>query len=174
MCLRYFNPVGAHESGLIGEDPQERPNNLMPYVAQVAIGRLPRLQVFGNDYPTIDGTGVRDYIHVSDLAVGHVAAIKCLVEDAPIEHRLVNLGTGLGHSVMELVNAFQDASGRPIPHEIVERRPGDVAMSFADATLARNYLNWCAQRDLQQMCADTWRWQSMNPRGYALDGDSAK
>jgi UDP-glucose 4-epimerase len=166
MCLRYFNPVGAHESGMIGEDPRETPNNLMPYVAQVAVGRLPRLQVFGNDYPTPDGTGVRDYIHVIDLATGHTAAIRRLMEDSPVEHRVVNIGTGHGHSVLELVDAFTRASGRNIPWEIVRRRPGDVATSYADASLARTYLSWGAVRNLDQMCSDSWRWQSANPTGY--------
>ena len=167
MCLRYFNPVGAHESGMIGEDPRDTPNNLMPYVAQVAVGRLPLLRIFGNDYPTPDGTGVRDYIHVTDLATGHVAAIKRLMAETTIEHTVVNLGTGQGHSVLELVYAFMRASGRAIPYEIVERRAGDVATSYADATLARNYLGWAAVRDLDRMCADVWRWQAANPDGYA-------
>jgi len=166
MCLRYFNPVGAHASGLIGEDPRDTPNNLMPYVAQVAVGRLPRLRIFGNDYPTTDGTGVRDYIHVTDLAVGHVAAIRRLLELAPIEHTVVNLGTGQGHSVLELLYAFMRASGRAIPYEFAERRAGDVSSSYADATVARDYLGWTAVRDLDRMCADTWRWQANNPRGY--------
>jgi UDP-glucose 4-epimerase len=166
MCLRYFNPVGAHESGMIGEDPRDTPNNLMPYVAQVAAGRLPCLQVFGDDYPTEDGTGVRDYIHVTDLASGHLAAVERLMDDAPIENTVVNLGTGQGHSVFELIDAFTHASGRAIPYDIVGRRRGDVAMSFADVTVARSYLKWTAERDLNRMCADAWRWQSNNPRGY--------
>lgn len=168
MCLRYFNPVGAHESGLIGEDPRDTPNNLMPYIAQVAVGRLTRLKVFGNDYPTPDGTGVRDYIHVTDLATGHVAAIRRLMEDAPVEHLVVNLGTGKGHSVLEVVCAFIRTTNKRVPYDIVERRPGDVAMSYADATLARNYLGWSAERALERMCADTWQWQSTNPHGYSL------
>jgi len=167
ICLRYFNPVGAHESGLIGEDPRDTPNNLMPYVAQVAIGKLPRLQVFGSDYPTPDGTGVRDYIHVSDLAAGHVAAIRRLLDDAPLEHPVINLGTGQGHSVLELVYAFMRASGRTVPYDMVERRPGDVPTSYADPSLARKYLRWSAKRDLDKTCADAWRWQSANPNGYA-------
>jgi UDP-glucose 4-epimerase len=166
MLLRYFNPVGAHASGLIGEDPVGIPNNLMPFVAQVAVGRRARLQVFGNDYPTPDGTGVRDYIHVVDLALGHVAALRRIVaEDAPRE-TIVNLGTGRGHSVLEMVRAFEAASGRPVPYEIVGRRPGDVATCYADAARARALLGWAAQRDLAAMCADTWRWQSGNPDGY--------
>jgi UDP-glucose 4-epimerase len=166
LCLRYFNPVGAHESGLIGEDPRGTPSNLMPYVAQVAIGRLPRLKIFGNDYPTMDGTGVRDYIHVSDLAAGHIAAIKRLMQDATVENTVVNLGTGNGHTVMELVHAFVQASGRPVPHDFVDRRAGDVATCYADVTLATRYLAWKAERTLERMCVDTWRWQSTNPDGY--------
>ncbi|MBL8352201.1 MAG: UDP-glucose 4-epimerase GalE [Burkholderiaceae bacterium] len=164
-CLRYFNPVGAHESGLIGEDPRGTPNNLMPYVAQVAVGRRDRLSVFGNDYPTPDGTGVRDYIHVVDLAEGHVAALRQLL-DAPGSFT-VNLGTGRGYSVLELVAAYARASGRPIPYEIVARRPGDVAACFADPSLARQRLGWRAQHDLARMCADSWRWQTLNPHGYS-------
>ena len=167
MCLRYFNPVGAHESALIGEDPRGTPNNLMPYVAQVAVGRLPRLRVFGNDYPTPDGTGVRDYIHVTDLALGHVAAIRRLMMDPHPEHTVVNLGTGQAHSVLELLYAFMRASGRAIPHDIVERRPGDVPVSYADVSLASRFLAWKTQRDLDRMCADAWRWQQRNPTGYA-------
>jgi UDP-glucose 4-epimerase len=168
ICLRYFNPVGAHESGLIGEDPRDTPNNLMPYVAQVAIGRLPRLQVFGDDYPTSDGTGVRDYIHVTDLALGHVAALHQVLSTVS-GHTVINLGTGRGHSVLEVVHAFMQASGRPVPYEVVERRPGDVAVSFADARLARSMFGWKAERDLDRMCVDAWRWQSANPDGYAGD-----
>jgi UDP-glucose 4-epimerase len=165
MCLRYFNPVGAHASGMIGEDPRDTPNNLMPYITQVAVGRLPRLRIFGNDYPTPDGTGVRDYIHVSDLASGHVAAIRLLMEEAPVEHPVVNLGTGHGHSVLEVLYAFMRATGRAIPYYFVERRAGDVAASFSDVSLARNLLGWQAVRDLDAMCADAWRWQSRNPAG---------
>jgi UDP-glucose 4-epimerase len=166
MCLRYFNPVGAHESGLIGEDPRDTPNNLMPYVTQVAVGRLPRLRIFGKDYPTPDGTGVRDYIHVTDLATGHVAALKRLLEQSPVEQTVINLGTGKGHSVLELVTAFIQASGRPVPYDIAERRAGDVAACFADARRANSYLNWEATRNLERMCMDAWRWQSSNPNGY--------
>jgi UDP-glucose 4-epimerase len=162
--LRYFNPVGAHESGLIGEDPAGIPNNLMPYITQVAMGKRPHLQVFGNDYPTPDGTGVRDYIHVSDLAEGHVAALKALLESG--ESLTVNLGTGRGHSVLEVVRAFESASGKPLPHRIVPRRPGDVAQCYADPSLAERLLGWRASRSLDQMCADSWRWQSRNPDGY--------
>jgi UDP-glucose 4-epimerase len=163
--LRYFNPVGAHESGLIGEDPRGTPNNLMPYISQVAVGKRPRLQVFGNDYDTPDGTGVRDYIHVTDLAEGHVAALRYLL-DGGGRSLTVNLGTGQGCSVLGLVRAFEKASGRPIPYDIVARRPGDVAACYADATLAREYLGWQATRDIDTMCTDTWRWQSLNPNGY--------
>jgi UDP-glucose 4-epimerase len=163
-CLRYFNPVGAHESGLIGEDPRGTPNNLMPYVAQVAVGRRPALQVFGNDYPTPDGTGVRDYIHVEDLAEGHAAALRRLF-DAPGSFT-VNLGTGRGHSVLEVVAAYARASGRPVPYEVVPRRPGDVAACYADPSRARALLGWTARHDLDRMCADSWRWQSKNPHGY--------
>lgn len=163
-CLRYFNPVGAHASGRIGEDPRGTPNNLMPYVAQVAIGRRPRLQVFGNDYPTPDGTGVRDYIHVSDLAEGHVAALRRLL-DAPGSFT-VNLGTGRGYSVLDVVRAYERASGRPVPYDIVPRRPGDVAACYADPSLAASLLGWRARHDLSRMCEDSWRWQSLNPNGF--------
>jgi UDP-glucose 4-epimerase len=163
-CLRYFNPVGAHESGRIGEDPRGTPNNLMPYVAQVAVGRRPFLQVFGDDYDTPDGTGVRDYIHVSDLADGHVAALRRLF-DAPGSFT-VNLGTGRGYSVLEVVKAYAAASGRAVPWQVVPRRPGDVAACYADPTLAQQLLSWQARLDLQRMCADSWRWQSMNPQGF--------
>ena len=163
-CLRYFNPVGAHQSGRIGEDPRGTPNNLMPYVAQVAVGRRPFLQVFGNDYDTPDGTGVRDYIHVCDLADGHVAALRRLF-DAPGSFT-VNLGTGQGYSVMDVVQAYAAASGRSIPCEVVARRPGDVAACYADPTRARELLGWQARLDLARMCADSWRWQSMNPQGF--------
>lgn len=164
-CLRYFNPVGAHESGLIGEDPRGTPNNLMPYVAQVAVGQRAQLQVFGNDYPTPDGTGVRDYIHVVDLALGHVAALKHLL-DAPGSFT-VNLGTGRGYSVLEVVKAYEQASGRPVPYSIAPRRPGDIAACYADPSRACELLRWKAERGLSQMCADSWRWQSMNPKGFA-------
>jgi len=163
-CLRYFNPVGAHESGRIGEDPRGIPNNLMPYITQVAVGRRAKLSVFGNDYDTPDGTGVRDYIHVVDLAEGHVAALNFLLRGN--ESIWVNLGTGRGYSVLELVNAFAQASGREIPYEIVARRPGDVAACYADPALAREKLGWTARFDLQRMCEDSWRWQSSNPNGF--------
>ncbi len=156
--LRYFNPVGAHESGLIGEDPQGIPNNLMPYVAQVAVGQRERLSVYGNDYPTADGTGVRDYIHVSDLAEGHVAALRYLAQHPGL--LTVNLGTGCPVSVLEMVRAFEQASGRPVPYQVVARRPGDVASCWADPSLAQQLLGWRAQHGVQRMCEDVWRWQS--------------
>lgn len=164
LILRYFNPVGAHESGEIGEDPNGIPNNLMPYIAQVAIGKLDQLNIHGNDYPTSDGTGVRDYIHVVDLAQGHVKALKKLVEKPGVS--AYNLGTGKGYSVMEVLKAFQKASGKDIPHKIVQRRPGDIAQCYADPALAEKELNWKAQRSIEDMCADTWRWQERNPNGY--------
>ena len=169
-CLRYFNPVGAHDSGLIGEDPRGTPNNLMPYVAQVAVGRRARLSVYGNDYATPDGTGVRDYIHVVDLAEGHVAALRRLL-DGP-GSLTVNLGTGRGYSVLELVAAYARASGHAVPYEIVARRPGDVAACYADPALAQRLLGWTAQHDLDRMCADSWRWQTLNPNGFT-DGNPA-
>ena len=162
--LRYFNPVGAHPSGLIGEDPSGIPNNLMPFVAQVAIGKRPYLNVYGNDYPTPDGTGVRDYIHVQDLAAGHVAALQALL--AKEKSFTVNLGTGRGNSVLELVQAFEQASGRSIPYRMSPRRPGDVAQCYADPALAKSLLGWRAQLTLADMCADAWRWQSGNRDGY--------
>lgn len=165
--LRYFNPVGAHPSGTIGEDPSGIPNNLMPYICQVAVGRREKLQVFGGDYPTVDGTGVRDYIHVMDLARAHADALEYLVrEDRSLT---VNLGTGRGVSVLELLRGFEQASGRGIPYEIVARRPGDVAEVYADPSLANRLLGWRAELDVDAMCRDAWRWQSMNPRGYAAD-----
>lgn len=163
-ALRYFNPVGAHESGRIGEDPAGTPNNLMPYVAQVAIGKLPRLQVFGGDYPTPDGTGVRDYIHVVDLVQGHLAALDYL--RAHTGMLTVNLGTGRGYSVLDVVRSFERASGRRVPYDIVARRPGDVAQCYADPSLAARILGWRAARDLDAMCADAWAWQQANPDGY--------
>jgi len=166
MSLRYFNPVGAHESGLIGEDPRNTPENLMPYIAQVAVGRRPVLRVFGNDYSTPDGTGVRDYIHVMDLAAAHVAALARLFDERPANHMAINVGTGSGYSVLDMISAFERASGKPVPFEIVARRLGDIAVSFADVGLARQALGWRHRRDLEQMCADTWRWQSKNPSGY--------
>jgi UDP-glucose 4-epimerase len=163
--LRYFNPVGAHQSGLIGEDPRGIPNNLMPFVTQVAVGKRERLQVFGNDYDTPDGTGVRDYIHVLDLAEGHVCALRHLLQTK--RSVTANLGTGRGHSVLELVRAFERASGRAVPVEIVGRRPGDIDACYADVALANELLGWRATRDLDAMCTDSWRWQSMNPNGLA-------
>ena len=163
--LRYFNPVGAHGSGLIGEDPRGTPNNLLPFVAQVAVGRRERLQVFGNDYETPDGTGVRDYIHVLDLAEGHVQALRYLLDRQ--RSITANLGTGQGHSVLEVVRAFERASGAKVPCDFVARRPGDVAASYADVSLANELLQWHATRDLDTMCADSWRWQRMNPNGLA-------
>jgi UDP-glucose 4-epimerase len=163
-CLRYFNPVGAHPSGLIGEDPLGPPNNLMPFVSQVAVGRRDRLDVFGGDYGTPDGTGVRDYIHVMDLVDGHVAALRWLAEEEA--SLLVNLGTGRGVSVLELVAAFERVSGRPIPYRIVARRPGDVEACWADVRRAEQLLGWRARRSLEDMCRDAWVWQSTNPRGY--------
>jgi UDP-glucose 4-epimerase len=162
--LRYFNPVGAHESGTIGEDPRGTPNNLMPFITQVAVGERPKLQVFGADYDTPDGTGVRDYLHVVDLAEGHVAALRHLLGGA--RSLTVNLGTGRGSSVLELVHAFERASGRPVPYEVVARRPGDVAACYADPTLAERTIGWKATRDLDRMCADSWRWQVANPNGF--------
>ncbi len=162
--LRYFNPVGAHVSGRIGEDPQGLPNNLMPYVAQVAVGKLPELRVFGNNYPTPDGTGVRDYIHVVDLAAGHLRALDKLAGNPGIV--TYNLGTGRGYSVLEVVAAFEQASGRRVPYKIVGRRPGDIAACYADPTRAQVELGWAATHGLAEMCADTWRWQSANPFGY--------
>jgi UDP-glucose 4-epimerase len=161
--LRYFNPVGAHASGTIGEDPRGMPNNLMPYVTQVAVGKRAKLQVFGADYETPDGTGVRDYLHVEDLAEGHVAALTALQRGASLT---VNLGTGRGVSVLELVRAFERASGTTVPYEIAPRRPGDVASCYADPSLAEKLLGWKATRDLDAMCVDSWRWQSANPDGY--------
>jgi UDP-glucose 4-epimerase len=167
LLLRYFNPVGAHASGRIGEDPRGVPGNLMPFVAQVAVGRRPRLQVFGGDWPTRDGTGVRDYIHVMDLAEAHVAAVRVLLnETSGGQVRAVNLGTGQGCSVLEVVRAFEAASGRTVPYDVVARRPGDIAEVYADPTLARSLLGWEARRTLAEMCADAWRWQSENPEGF--------
>lgn len=164
--LRYFNPVGAHPSGRIGEDPQGVPNNLMPFIAQVAVGRRERLQVFGDDYPTPDGTPLRDYIHVEDLAAGHVAALTYLDDHPDVSVREWNLGTGRGTSVLEMVAAFEAGSGRPVPYEVVGRRAGDLAAVYADPTRAETELGWRATRTIEDMCADTWRWQSANPQGY--------
>lgn len=164
--LRYFNPVGAHESGLIGEDPNGIPNNLMPYISQVAVGKLEKLNVFGGDYPTRDGTGVRDYIHVVDLARGHLAALEALTgwkEEQPLT---VNLGTGQGYSVLDMVRAFEKASQREIPYQIVERRPGDIAACYAATALARQLLGWQTEYGVEKMCEDTWRWQEKNPGGF--------
>ncbi|ROQ22521.1 UDP-glucose 4-epimerase GalE [Gallaecimonas pentaromativorans] len=162
--LRYFNPVGAHESGLIGEDPNGIPNNLLPYISQVAVGRLKELQVFGDDYPTPDGTGVRDYIHVVDLAKGHLCALnKLKVQQG---WQAYNLGTGNGYSVLDMVKAFEEAAQRPVPYKVVPRRPGDIATCFADPQFAAEQLEWRAQKTLQQMMQDAWRWQSQNPNGY--------
>lgn len=162
--LRYFNPVGAHPSGRIGEDPTGVPNNLLPFIAQVAVGRREKLKVFGDDYPTPDGTGVRDYIHVMDLADGHVKALAAIAERGGLH--TWNLGTGNGYSVLEVRRAFEEASGREIPFEIVDRRPGDVAVSYADPSAALADLGWSAERDLARMCADHWNWQKTNPEGY--------
>jgi len=187
--LRYFNPVGAHPSGLIGEDPGGYPNNLMPYISQVAVGRRERLSVFGSDYPTPDGTGVRDYIHVVDLAEGHLAALRfmenaeslpqsmsfprrresseeAVSRDSLSVPLIVNLGTGRGYSVLEMLHAFEKAAGKAIPYQIVDRRPGDIAACYADPTLAERLFGWKASRRLEDMCTDTWRWQSLNPKGY--------
>jgi UDP-glucose 4-epimerase len=162
--LRYFNPVGAHDSGLIGEDPRGIPNNLMPFIAQVAVGRRERLSVFGNDYPTPDGTGVRDYIHVVDLAKGHVAALNRLF--AQEGGFTVNLGTGQGYSVLETIKAFEQASGRPVPYQIVPRRPGDIASCYASPVKAKELLGWQAEKGMREMCEDHWRWQEGNPEGF--------
>ena len=164
VLLRYFNPIGAHESGLIGEDPKGIPNNLVPYIAQVAVGKLQCLGVFGNDYPTHYGTGVRDYIHVVDLAVGHVKALKKIEEKAGV--CIYNLGTGKGYSVLDVVKAYEKACGKEIKYEIKPRRPGDIATCYADASKAREELGWEAERGIEEMCADSWRWQSANPDGY--------
>ncbi|NLM26233.1 MAG: UDP-glucose 4-epimerase GalE [Firmicutes bacterium] len=162
--LRYFNPIGAHESGRIGEDPNGIPNNLMPFITQVAVGKLPELQVFGNDYPTPDGTGVRDYIHVVDLAQGHLKALARILEKTGVD--IYNLGTGTGYSVLDVVAAFEKASGKKVPYRIVERRPGDVAACYADPAKAKLELGWEAKKNLEDMCRDSWRWQSNNPNGY--------
>ncbi|KAA1257682.1 UDP-glucose 4-epimerase [Rubripirellula obstinata] len=165
--LRYFNPVGAHASGQIGEDPNGIPNNLLPFVSQVAVGKLEKLKVFGGDYETADGTGVRDYIHVVDLAVGHVLAIKKLARNPGVV--TYNLGTGQGYSVLEIVKAFEKAAGKPIPYDLVDRRPGDVAACYADPKLAAEELGWTADRGIDEMCADSWNWQSQNPNGFATE-----
>jgi UDP-glucose 4-epimerase len=164
ILLRYFNPVGAHVSGRIGEDPNGIPNNLMPYIAQVAIGKLSELSIFGGDYPTPDGTGVRDYIHVVDLALGHLRALEKLLERPGVA--VYNLGTGRGYSVKEMVTAFAKASGHPVPYRITARRAGDIAQCYADPTRALNELGWKARFGIEAMCADSWRWQVANPNGY--------
>ncbi|MDO4566137.1 MAG: UDP-glucose 4-epimerase GalE, partial [Oscillospiraceae bacterium] len=163
--LRYFNPIGAHESGLIGEDPAGIPNNLVPYIAQVAVGKLERVNVYGSDYPTPDGTGVRDYIHVCDLAEGHTAALKALEKKPGLI--TVNLGTGRGYSVLEVIKAYSEASGRELPYTLAPRRAGDVAECYADPSLAKELLGWQAKRSIEEMCRDSWRWQNANPKGYA-------
>jgi len=164
VLLRYFNPIGAHPSGTMGEDPSGIPNNLMPYITQVAVGKLEKLGVFGDDYDTPDGTGVRDYIHVMDLASGHVAALKAIKPEGGLY--IYNLGTGNGTSVLELVHAFQDATGVEVPYAIKPRRAGDIAACYADCSKAANELGWRAQYDIADMCADSWRWQQANPNGY--------
>lgn len=168
--LRYFNPVGSHESGLIGEDPSGIPNNLTPYITQVAVGKLKQLRVFGDDYPTPDGTGVRDYIHVVDLALGHLKAIDKVMTTTGVD--AYNLGTGKGYSVLEMIHAFEQASGRSIPYAIIDRRPGDVAICYADSSKARVELGWAAERGIEEMCADAWRWQLNNPNGYEASEES--
>jgi UDP-glucose 4-epimerase len=170
ISLRYFNPVGAHPSGRIGEDPSGTPNNLMPLVMQVAVGRRPFVAVYGGDYPTPDGTGVRDYVHVVDLAAAHEAALVRLSGEGEAGHMVVNIGTGTGHSVLEVIDAASRASGRPIPYEVVDRRTGDVAATWADVTFAQEFLDWRAERDLTAMATDHWRWQQANPTGYPSPG----
>lgn len=164
VLLRYFNPIGAHKSGLIGEDPKGIPNNLVPYIAQVAVGKLECLGVFGNDYDTPDGTGVRDYIHVVDLAIGHVKALKKIEDNSGVS--IYNLGTGVGYSVLDVVHAFEKACGKEIKYQIKPRRPGDIATCYSDATKAKEELGWAAERGIDEMCEDSWRWQSNNPNGY--------
>ena len=165
VLLRYFNPIGAHESGRIGEMPNGIPNNLLPYITQVAAGKLDHLSVFGNDYPTHDGTGVRDYIHVVDLAKGHVAAAAYAQTHTGVE--VINLGTGTGYSVLDIVHAFERVNGVKVPYQIVPRRPGDIAECWADPKKAKELLGWQAEKNLEDMCRDSWRWQSQNPNGYA-------
>lgn len=162
--LRYFNPIGAHESGTIGEDPNGIPNNLMPFITQVAVGKLKELQVFGNDYPTVDGSGVRDYIHVVDIALGHIKALEKVVSSKGVE--AYNLGTGTGYSVLEIVAAFEKVSGMKVPYKIVDRRPGDIAICYADPSKSKNELGWSAVRGIEDMCLDSWRWQEKNPKGF--------
>ena len=170
--LRYFNPVGAHKSGTIGEDPNGIPNNLMPFITQVAVGKREYLSVFGSDYDTHDGTGVRDYIHVVDLAYGHVKAIEYLDTNENIKPLIVNLGTGTGYSVLDVVKAFEKASGKEVPYKLVDRRAGDIAKCFANPSYAKEILAWVAKRNLDEMCEDSWRWQSNNPNGYNKEGDN--
>ena len=164
MILRYFNPIGAHESGRIGENPKGIPNNLMPYITQVAVGKLQYLNVYGENYPTVDGTGVRDYIHVVDLAKGHIKAVEKLAGKAGVH--VYNLGTGNGYSVLQVVDAFEKASGQKVPYKIAPPRAGDIAECWADASKAKAELGWEAEYDIQRMCVDSWRWQSQNPNGY--------
>ncbi len=164
VLLRYFNPIGAHESGLIGEDPSGIPNNLLPYVSQVAVGKLPKVNVYGNSYPTPDGTGVRDYIHVTDLALGHLKAVEKKINESGVH--IYNLGTGKGYSVLEIIKAFSEACGKEIPYAIAPNRSGDIAMCYADATKAKEELDWVAVRGIEKMCRDAWNWQSKNPNGY--------
>ena len=166
ISLRYFNPIGAYHTGTIGENPNGIPNNLMPYVSQVAVGKLPQLSVFGNDYDTVDGTGVRDYIHVVDLAKGHVAALQYLQHQTQLGFEPINLGTGKGTSVLQLVNAFIKTTSQPVPYSIAPRRPGDIASCYASSDKAKSLLGWQAEFDIERMCTDTWRWQSQNPNGY--------
>ncbi|MFA6309191.1 MAG: UDP-glucose 4-epimerase GalE [Clostridia bacterium] len=166
VILRYFNPIGAHKSGRIGEDPNGIPNNLIPYISQVAVGKLDYLKVFGGDYDTKDGTGVRDYIHVVDLAIGHLKSLEKLKLNSGL--LVYNLGTGIGYSVLDMVKAFSKAAKKEIPYKIIDRRPGDIAECFADPTKARNELGWIAKRDIDEMCADSWRWQFNNPDGYGM------
>ncbi|MEH7112587.1 UDP-glucose 4-epimerase GalE [Neobacillus niacini] len=162
--LRYFNPIGAHNSGRIGEDPNGIPNNLLPYISQVAVGKQNELKVFGNDYPTKDGTGVRDYLHVVDLAIGHIRALEKVLRSTGVE--AYNLGTGIGYSVLEMIDAFEKVSGRKIPYRIIERRPGDIGICYANPLKAKNELDWAAVKGIEEMCEDLWRWQSNNPNGY--------
>lgn len=164
VLLRYFNPIGAHKSGIIGEDPNGIPNNLMPFITQVAVGKLPELMVYGNDYDTPDGTGVRDYIHVTDLAIGHIKAIDKIMQNCGL--KVYNLGTGRGYSVLEVINAFKEANGIDIPYRITERRSGDIATCYADPSLAEKELGWQAELGITEMCADSWNWQKNNPKGY--------
>ncbi|MDD2451251.1 MAG: UDP-glucose 4-epimerase GalE [Sulfurovum sp.] len=166
ISLRYFNPVGAHKSGEIGEDPNGIPNNLLPFISQVAVGLRDKLNIFGDDYSTKDGTGIRDYIHVVDLAKGHLAALKCMTDATEKGFIPINLGTGNGYSILEMIKAFEKASGKTIPYEVVKRREGDVAECFADTTYAYKKLGWKAKKSIEEMCADAWKWQSTNPDGY--------